>query len=268
MVKVKQDLTGKVFGRLTILEQAEDYIDSKCKHYAKWLCKCECGNIKVVSQRDLLSGRTQSCGCYNRDITTSKAFSDSKRKYNDYKICNDYVIMYTLKGEPFYIDLEDLERVKKHCWHINNEGYASTRINKTKCMLLHRFIMDCPNDLFVDHIGGIQTRNDNRKCNLRIATKSQNNINVKIKSNNSSGTPGVFFDKAKGKWCAKISIHGHAIHLGYYIDKEEAIRTRKEAEEKYFGEWSYSSSQKMNDNINIKENDIDGNSKKSIKYTE
>lgn len=48
MVKVKKDLTGQKFGRLTVIEQAEDYIDSKGKHYAKWLCKCECGNIKIV----------------------------------------------------------------------------------------------------------------------------------------------------------------------------------------------------------------------------
>ena len=52
------------------------------------------------------------------------------------------------------------------------------------------------------------------------------------------------------------------------MDKNEAIKVRKEAENKYFGEWSYSNSQKMNNNINIKENDIDGNSEKGIEYAE
>lgn len=176
-------------------------------------------------------------------MTTSKAFSELKRQYNDYKICDNYVIMYTLKGEPFYIDLEDLEKVKQFCWHITRDGYVSTRVSKAKCMLLHRFIMSCPDGLFVDHIHGIDTRNDNRKCNLRIATRSQNNTNIGIKSCNTSGVTGVHFDNSKGKWCARINYQGHRLHLGYYDNKIDAINIRKEAEEKYYGEWSYSKSQ-------------------------
>ena len=42
MVKVREDLTGKIFGRLTVLEQAEDYIRPDGRHEAQWLCECNC----------------------------------------------------------------------------------------------------------------------------------------------------------------------------------------------------------------------------------
>ena len=48
MVKVKKDLTGMVFGRLTVLEQVEDYISPQGVHRAMWLCQCECGKTTIV----------------------------------------------------------------------------------------------------------------------------------------------------------------------------------------------------------------------------
>ena len=63
MVKVRKDLTGQVFGRLTVLYQVEDYINPKGKHVAKWHCKCECTNTIDVTIANLRSGSTKSCGC-------------------------------------------------------------------------------------------------------------------------------------------------------------------------------------------------------------
>ncbi len=63
MVKVKNDLTGKKFGRLTVLRQIEDYISPKGRYIAKWLCECECGNVTEVAGYQLTSNRIKSCGC-------------------------------------------------------------------------------------------------------------------------------------------------------------------------------------------------------------
>lgn len=65
MVYVKEDLTGKNFGRLTVLNQVEDYIDKKGKHYASWLCECSCENKTrlIVTGNSLKKGNTTSCGC-------------------------------------------------------------------------------------------------------------------------------------------------------------------------------------------------------------
>lgn len=56
------DLTGKVFGRLSVL----GYVGSRNKK-ALWLCKCECGHFSVVASSGLRSGGTQSCGCLARE---------------------------------------------------------------------------------------------------------------------------------------------------------------------------------------------------------
>ncbi len=61
-----QDLTGKVFGRLTVLEFRRE---GKIK---KWLCVCECGNKKIIWGSSLKGGTTQSCGCLQKE-RTSKA---------------------------------------------------------------------------------------------------------------------------------------------------------------------------------------------------
>lgn len=57
------DMTGQHYGRYTVLE----YIGQNKDHKAVWKCRCECGTIKNVSGKDLRSGNTKSCGCYNRD---------------------------------------------------------------------------------------------------------------------------------------------------------------------------------------------------------
>ena len=63
IVKVKKDLSGQKFGRLTVVKQVEDYISPRGKHYAMWCCRCDCGNLCSVSGADLRNGMSKSCGC-------------------------------------------------------------------------------------------------------------------------------------------------------------------------------------------------------------
>ena len=94
----------------------------------------------------------------------------------------------------------------------------------------------------IDHIHGKKSRNDNRKDNLRIVTISQNQMNVPIRIDNTSGITGVTFEKTREKWIANIQCNNKKIYLGQYNDKNTAVKVRKEAEEKYFGEYSYDNS--------------------------
>ena len=87
----------------------------------------------------------------------------------------------------------------------------------------------------VDHIN--HNGLDNRKENLRIVTHKQNKFNNPILSTNTSGVTGVSWSKQKNKWRAYITIDNKQKSLGYYFNKEDAIKARKEAEEKYFGEF-------------------------------
>lgn len=237
MVKVREDLTGKTFGRLTVIKQVEDYITPKGAHFAKWLCQCECGNTTEVVGHRLKKGQTTSCGCY----AIEKLIERSK-KQNPAIECGDYVTMYTLKGEEFYVDIDDYEKVKNICWHKHHSGYIINRDG----LQIHRLIMNPPDNMDVDHIHGDKSRNDNRKSNLRIVSTSQNCMNKRMMKTNTSGTVGVTWHKQSQRWRAIIGINGEYIYIGGFINKDDAIKARKEAEDKYFGEYSYDNSQKCN----------------------
>ena len=168
-----------------------------------------------------------------------------KSPRNTYCLDGEYGIGYTYKGDEWYFDLEDYDLIKNYTWHVDKTGYLVAFENR-KMLFMHRIIMNCPDGMYVDHIHGKRTRNDNRKKNLRLATKSQNAMNVGLNSLNKSGVTGVFFDKSKGLWCARIEINQKMKHIGYYNTKDAAIKARKDAEIKYFGEFSYGYSQQLN----------------------
>lgn len=60
------------------------------------------------------------------------------------------------------------------------------------------------------------------------------NPEIELRKNNTSGKTGVYFNKGKKKWSAEIMLKGKKIHLGYFDKKQDAIKARKQAEEKYF----------------------------------
>lgn len=240
------DLTGRKFGKLTVIERADNYISPKGKKQSVWKCLCDCQLCLPPEQRTysyikgylLRNGKKKSCGCKNT-----------------YDLTGEYGIGYTSKNEPFYFDLEDYDKIKDYCWYINkNDGYLYANYNcenKQTTIKMHRVVMslnDSQNDIEVDHIHGNKTRNDNRKSNLRLANKNQNRMNVGLFSNNTSGVTGVTFDKTKNKWVSRIGYYNKSIRLGAFDSKEDAINARKNAEEKYFGEWSYDNSQNQNTN--------------------
>ena len=65
-----EDLTGRKFGRLTVIERAEDHIQPNGKHQIQWLCKCDCGSEVIVRGSNLKNGNTKSCGCLQKEMTS------------------------------------------------------------------------------------------------------------------------------------------------------------------------------------------------------
>ena len=166
----------------------------------------------------------------------------------------DYGIGYTSRGQPFYFDLEDYDLISDYLWHIDSNGYVKTNTKRTdgkrSYLFMHHLIMNInDNSQVIDHIHG--TKNDNRKSNLRVVTKSQNNINQKIRKDNKTHIKGVNLktDIIKGKkytyWQARIQVEGKRIELGRYKNITDAIKARKEAEKIYHGNYSYDVSQKI-----------------------
>lgn len=152
-------------------------------------------------------------------------------EYDDYA----EVVLYNKQGEEVaktLIDLEDIDKIKGYKWYLDNHGYTTNNKNNIR---LHRFVMDCPEDMIVDHIN--HNTLDNRKSNLRICTQQQNCMNKSIQSNNNSGVVGVYWDKIRNKWCADIRFNRNRIFLGRFNTKKEAIEVRKQAEIDLFGEY-------------------------------
>lgn len=92
--------------------------------------------------------------------------------------------------------------------------YPSLRVGK-KYYYAHRiafFMMTGRWPTMIDHINGI--KNDNRWCNLREASMSQNKANEGVRSSNTSGWKGVSFEKATGRWESYICSNGKKKRLG------------------------------------------------------
>lgn len=83
----------------------------------------------------------------------------------------------------------------------------------------------------IDHINGI--RYDNRISNLRVVSRSDNRMNCAKSSKNTSGFIGVTWDKSKSKWQASIQVGGKQIHIGRFVDINDAAEARRLAEIKY-----------------------------------
>jgi len=109
-------------------------------------------------------------------------------------------------------------------------GYLSINING-KSYRLHRLAWLYMTGSFpkeqIDHIN--HKRDDNRWCNLREVTKKDNARNMAMQKRNTSGFCGVWLDKRSMKWVADIFTGKDKKHLGRFIDKNDAIKARKEA---------------------------------------
>jgi hypothetical protein len=83
----------------------------------------------------------------------------------------------------------------------------------------------------IDHIN--HNRSDNRISNLREVSRQENQKNLRMPRDNKSGIVGVTWYKRRQKWTAYISIDCARKHLGYFDNKNDAIKARKDAEIRY-----------------------------------
>ena len=162
-----------------------------------------------------------------------------KKKYNRYDLSGEYGIGWTSNtNKEFYFDLEDYDKIKDYCWieEVGTTGYSSIRARvpgENKKVIMHWVVLG---DKWYDHIN----RNplDNRKENLRKATRAENNRNCSISKNNTSGIIGLCWNKRNNNWRVRITVDRKVIELGSFVNKEDAIVARLKAELLYFGEFA------------------------------
>ena len=141
------------------------------------------------------------------------------------------------KGKVASVDDEDFDSLSIHKWYYHSEGYAARREKGTnKMIFMHRQILGTPKGFDTDHINcdGL----DNRKCNLRLASRAQNLFNVKIGRGNKSGYKGVSWHKAAKKWEACIKANGKKLYLGCFATTELAAAAYNKAAVKHFGQYA------------------------------
>lgn len=115
------------------------------------------------------------------------------------------------------IDTEDAERVGKHRWYADPHGKTFT-VRRSDGVRLHRFLLDNP-DSEIDHIN--RDCLDNRKANLRLATRVQNGIN-RGPHGGTSRFKGVSWNPKREKWETSIGFKSRMVWLGYFDEEDDA----------------------------------------------
>lgn len=143
------------------------------------------------------------------------------------------IITYKHDGNNQYA-----KRGREAGW-IENTGYRRIKIGKHRYMA--HLLVWChvtgtyPADCEIDHIN--LNKLDNRFCNLRSVTKSQNCMNRRRRVDNRTNYKGVTFDKSSGKYLARISVNGDRKRIGYYDTPEAAWFAYVAESEKLHGEY-------------------------------
>jgi hypothetical protein len=155
------------------------------------------------------------------------------RKVRPIKIEGNIALIPLTQGYEAVIDAADVDIAAPHNWTADIKRKADGSIRTVyamrnepkpgggqKMLWLHRVIAETPSDLETDHIDGDGL--NNRRANLRHATKAQNACNRRLASNSTSGAKGVSLHKATGRWAAYIYANRQRKHLGLFDTLDEA----------------------------------------------
>lgn len=165
------------------------------------------------------------------------------KRVRDIRIDGKLAFVPLTKGYEAVIDADDVPLVSGWNWHARidkNTVYASRNREtdadgRRGAISMHRQISCSPDGMEVDHRDGDGL--NNRRMNLRVATKSQNQSNRKTSILSQTGLKGVTPYKRDGTWHARISLNGRRISLGYYKTPEDAHSAYCNASAKLHGEF-------------------------------
>jgi hypothetical protein len=188
-------------------------------------------------------------------VNRREPMTDAKQLIIESKTHGTFTVLY---------DADDHDKVSAHTWSAQRDFntttdkfYISTNIphpgggwyyrldgnrRRLTTLSIHRLIMDAPKGMDIDHINGNPL--DNRKSNLRICTRAENQSNRGPQKNNTSGYKGVSYKKPSKswkaqKWRAQINCRGESICIGYFDTPEEAARAYDTKAKELHGEYAY-----------------------------
>jgi len=125
------------------------------------------------------------------------------------------------KGKFAMVDSADFNWLSKWKWYFcHGYAYHSFKELGWKVIAMHQLIAKTPNGYETDHIN--RNKLDNRRCNLRVVTTSQNQHNTVESIKNTSGYKGVTYHKRDRYWQASIRKDGTRFYLGSFKNIEDA----------------------------------------------
>lgn len=195
----KLDLTGQTWGRLTILAERD-----RTKHGAiRWLCRCACGNERVVVTASLVGRKTESCGCLQRELNTKHGM--------------------TLTRE--YATWQSMMSRCTNANHVSFANYGGRGINVCDRWLDSvNFLADMGKRPSAKHsLDRIDNNGNYDPDNCRWATKTEQTTNRRLHRTSKSGAKGVRWAPDQQKWVAFIT-------LGSFDSKDDAIQARLDAD--------------------------------------
>lgn len=201
----KMDLTGKVYGRLTVIKEDKPHGRDRM-----FLCQCSCGNKTSVYMNSLRNGSTKSCGC----LRDERASETSKKDLTNQR----------------FGKLTAIKTVGKY---------------KTKQLYMWLCKCDCGNETEVrsdvllsgetKSCGCLKREQNNKNLykkleELRVDGVQVPGLTSKVYSNNTSGHKGVHWDKRSERWIASIGLKRKNIYIGAFENLKDAVVARKDAE--------------------------------------
>ena len=159
---------------------------------------------------------------------------------NSYIIQGDIATVELTQGKTTLVDTADLDIIARYRWYCSN-GYALASIcdadGNSRRIYLHRLVLGLTDPrLHADHINGDGL--DNRRANLRRATRYQNMANQTLSRRNTSGYKGVSYYPRTLAYRATITAKGERRHLGFFSTPEEAARAYDAAAREMHGEFA------------------------------
>ncbi|MBC1851202.1 IS630 transposase-related protein [Listeria seeligeri] len=214
-------MSRKKYNKLTIIEDTGKRTNSG---NAVYKCQCDCGNTCETTLAKLRSGHTKSCGCLIKDTAAKKFKKYIGMHKNRLTLISD-TGNRTNAGQRIVLCQCDCGNTCEVVFTKFNNGNTKS----CGCLLIEKRKGEHEAERHVKAVKALREKKI-LSDGTNVATIASN----KLRSNNKSGVTGVLFDESRQRWKAQIEFKGKKIYLGRFINKEDAVRARKEAEEKYF----------------------------------
>ena len=216
MKRSAADITGLRHDRITVTGR-----DDRDRYGAQlWWYKCDCGAVKKATARNLINGNIKSCGCLKRELATAKNIG-SITDLTDVRFGK-----LVVQDRAGYVNNEPAWLCRCDCG--TSKIVAGSSLKKktaTSCGCTRR-------ESARTHLVA-----NSRKRKLIEYTAIDAIENRGVNKNNTSGVSGVSYNTKTGKYRAYITFQRRWYGLGEFADIKDAIKARRDSEERLFGEF-------------------------------